>query len=158
MSDRTSIALVVSNIVLMAAIVALVVTLLARPLGGQPSPPEPAPPEILLDAVRQAGLAENWNVTVREVGERLPLWRFSVQLYAAGNNLLLLTPIMLVQTGNLWISGDGIYLNFTDADADGHLSAGDEFDIENLYGGQMFTLRILWAAYQSQIQHATFRT
>src|SRR3990172_1936182 len=139
LSDRTSIAVFVSNIILTAAIVALVFSLIARPLGGQPSPPEPAPPEILLDAVRQAGLAENWNVTVREVSERLPLWRFSVQLYVAGNNLLLLTPIMLVQTGNLWISGD-------------------EFDIENLYGGQMFTLRILWAAYQSQIQHATFRT
>ena len=155
MADRLTLSLVVSNGALVIAVVALVAAFFVP----GPSPAERGPPRVVLDANRFpiAGV-ENWNVTVLQVEEKIALWRFSVLLYMNGNNLLMLTPQMLVETDNLWVSGDGIYLNFTDADRDRTLSVGDYFRLENLYSSTMFSLRLLWAETGSQIQHATFRT
>ena len=161
MADRVLASLVVSNVALVTALVALIVAVVMPGPQGPPgpSPSEPlAPPMVGLRAEPCPVLPNCWRVVVTSVSNELPLWRFSVTLLA-GAAMFIVPPVMLMQTGNLWISpyGDNLYLNFTDGDFNGNLTVGDSLVLENAQSLRFYSVRLLWSGTGTQIQHATFR-
>jgi hypothetical protein len=140
----------VSVVALAVALVAVVATVLTTESGN-----EVVPPRVTLEAAPVSGASDEWRVAIQSVSTTLPLWRFSVLFFIGDTQVD--PPVSLVETGNLWIrsSPPGLSLNFTDSDGNGNLTPGDSFLLDNVPSG-FYSLRLLWAANQSQIQHATF--
>lgn len=146
--DRNFAALVVSVVALAVALLAVVAAVLTTGSGN-----EVAPPTVTLGAARVSGTSDEWRVTIQSLSTTLPLWRFSVLFFIGDTQVD--PPVSLAETGNLWIRANGLSLNFTDSDGNGNLTPADSFLLDNVPPG-FYSLRLLWAASHSQIQHATF--
>jgi len=152
--DKTVVALVSSNVAVVVAVVALLVSVVSS---GPPGPPsQTAPPRVSLGTTPCLGASRCWEVTVASVSVEMPLWRFAVTL-SLGERYTE-PPATLTGTGNLWFSltsgAEGTYVNFTDTDGDGNLSAGDMFVVDRLVTGVgIYALRLLWAETMGQLQY-----